>query len=118
MAFNHENLVVYQRLLPFNAKVSTWTIEWDNKHALCDQLSRAAGSMLESRDYVPQNWFAPTSVWLVGRPASDQHALLLPDDLAPGLYRITLRLYEAASGIPVETAAGPDVLLAEIEVYE
>lgn len=48
MAFNHENLNVYQRLLPFNVKVGIWTGEWDSKHALCDQLSRAAGSMLEN----------------------------------------------------------------------
>jgi four helix bundle protein len=48
MAFNHENLNVYQRLLPFNAKVGIWTGEWDSKHAICDQLSRAAGSMLEN----------------------------------------------------------------------
>ena len=48
MPFNHENLIVYQRVLAFNAKVSTWTAQWDSKHAICDQLSRAAGSMLEN----------------------------------------------------------------------
>ena len=48
MAFNHENLNVYQRLLPFNVKVGLWTGEWDNKHAICDQLSRAAASILEN----------------------------------------------------------------------
>jgi len=48
MAFNHENLKVYQRTLPFNVKVGVWTVQWDGKHALCDQLSRAAGSMLEN----------------------------------------------------------------------
>jgi len=48
MEFNHENLKVYQRTLPFNVKVGVWTAQWDSKHALCDQLSRAAGSMLEN----------------------------------------------------------------------
>ena len=48
MAFNHENLKVYQRTLAFNVKVGGWTADWDSKHALCDQLSRAAGSMLET----------------------------------------------------------------------
>ena len=48
MPFNHENLKVYQRTLPFNVKVGAWTAQWDSKHALCDQLSRAAGSMLEN----------------------------------------------------------------------
>jgi len=27
MAFNHENLNVYQRLLPYNVKVGIWTGE-------------------------------------------------------------------------------------------
>lgn len=48
MAFNHENLKVYQRTLTFNAKVGKRTGQWDGKHAICDQLSRAAGSMLEN----------------------------------------------------------------------
>jgi len=48
MGFNHENLKVYQRTLHFNVKVGVWTAQWDGKHALCDQLSRAAGSMLEN----------------------------------------------------------------------
>ena len=33
MAFNHENLKVYQRTLIFNSKVGIWTGQWDNKHA-------------------------------------------------------------------------------------
>ena len=48
MAFDHENLNVYQRTLPFNSKVGIWTGQWDKKHAVCDQLSRAAGSVLEN----------------------------------------------------------------------
>jgi len=48
MPFNHENLIVYQRTLPFNVKVGVWTDQWDARHALCDQLSRAAASMLEN----------------------------------------------------------------------
>ena len=48
MSFNHENLKVYQRTLLFNVKVGMLTSEWDSKHAICDHLSRAAASMLES----------------------------------------------------------------------
>ena len=48
MNFNHENLHAYQRMLSFNVKASAWTNEWDSKHAICDQLSRAAESMLEN----------------------------------------------------------------------
>jgi four helix bundle protein len=48
LTFNHEKLKVYQRTLSFNSKVYAWTGQWDSKHAACDQLSRAAGSMLEN----------------------------------------------------------------------
>lgn len=48
MTFNHESLKVYQRTLAFNAKVCAWTDQWDRKHAICDQFSRAAESMLEN----------------------------------------------------------------------
>jgi len=48
MAFNHEKLQVYQRTLPFNVKVVVWTSQWDGKHAISDQLLRAAGSTLEN----------------------------------------------------------------------
>jgi four helix bundle protein len=48
VAFNHESLKVYQRTLPFNAKVGIWTGQWDSRHAICDQLPRAAGSVLEN----------------------------------------------------------------------
>lgn len=48
MPFNHENLSVYQRTLPFNARVGDWTDAWDGRHAVCDQLSRASGSVLEN----------------------------------------------------------------------
>jgi hypothetical protein len=48
MAFNHENLNVYRRMLSFNAEVAVWTGGWDSKHAICDHLTRAAESMLEN----------------------------------------------------------------------
>ena len=48
MPFHHENLDVYQQTLSFNAKVGVWTSQWDGKHAIRDQLARAAESMLEN----------------------------------------------------------------------
>ena len=80
------------------------------------RLQNPAGEVVAGADYVPQNWFAPTNVWLVDRPAADQRGLLLPDDLAPGDYRLTLRLYDPATGVAVDTTAGQDILLAELRV--
>ena len=48
MTFNHENLNVYQRLLPFNVKVVIWTGGWDSKHAICDQFSH---DIIDDRGY-------------------------------------------------------------------
>lgn len=81
------------------------------------RLADAAGNTAAAADYVPQNWFAPTNVWIVGQPAADQRGLLLPTNLAPGSYRLTLRLYDPASGAAVDTSAGQDVLLAQLTVH-
>jgi hypothetical protein len=80
------------------------------------RLQSAGGQVVAADDYAPQGWFAPTSTWTVGAPATDQHALRLPGDLAPGRYAITLRLYDPATGIAVESAAGQDIPLGEIEI--
>lgn len=74
------------------------------------------GRIWAAEDYVPQAGFAPTTTWQPGEPAFDRRGMLLPPDLPPGSYRITLRLYDPATGIPVETSAGSDVLLAEFDV--
>jgi hypothetical protein len=80
------------------------------------RLTDPSGRVWLSSDYVPQNWFAPTTAWLVDQPAEDRRGLLLPADLPPGSYQVTLRLYDATTGVPVETEAGQDVSLGEIEV--
>lgn len=74
------------------------------------------GQVVMADDYVPQNWFAPTSQWVVGETAVDRRALILPETLPPGRYGVTLRLYDPANGVPVETDAGQDVLLGEVDV--
>jgi hypothetical protein len=79
------------------------------------RLLTADGQIAIADDYVPQNWFAPTSQWVAGT-VTDQRALLLPADLPPGPYVVTLRLYDPANGMPVETPAGQDVVLGTVEV--
>ncbi len=74
------------------------------------------GAVVLADDYVPVNWFFPTGQWPVGGVVEDRRALVLPADLSPGRYAITLRLYDPANGIPVETTLGQDVLLAEVDV--
>jgi hypothetical protein len=80
------------------------------------RLINAAGDAVYTADYVPQNWFAPTATWVVGQGATDQRGILLPSDLPPGLYKLTLRLYDPATGIAAESSAGQDVLLREMQI--
>lgn len=82
------------------------------------RLHDSAGNVVKGVDYTPQNWFAPTNAWVVGQPARDQRGVLLPDNLAAGDYRLTLRLYDPATGVPVMTDAGEDLLLATLTVGE
>ncbi|MCB0088903.1 MAG: hypothetical protein KDE54_13395 [Caldilineaceae bacterium] len=82
------------------------------------RLLDAAGNVVQADDYVPQNWFAPTSMWPVGQPFVEQRGLLLPQALPGGPYRITLRLYDVTNGAAVETTAGADVVLGEVTVEE
>jgi len=96
------------------------TTEWQVLQPLPDykfslRLVDGAGNVVLADDYAPQNWFAPTSTWAVG-PGIDRRSLLLPTDLSPGPYRVTLRLYDPATGVAMETEAGPDVTLAEVAV--
>jgi len=99
------------------------TTEWQVTQSLPDykfslRLRDGGGQQILAQDYVPQNWFAPTSVWVVGLPGIDQRAILLPPALPNGRYQVTLRLYDPANGVAVETIAGQDVVLGEIEVVE
>lgn len=80
------------------------------------RLTTADGAPVQFQDYVPQNWFAPTTGWPMGETMSDQRGFLLPRDLPPGRYAITLRLYDPANGMAVETTAGQDVPLGAFEV--
>lgn len=80
------------------------------------RLVNAAGEPAYTADYVPQNWFAPTNVWVAGQPATDHRGILLPAELPPGPYQLMLRLYDPATGAPVESSAGQDVVLAELQI--
>ena len=79
------------------------------------RLLASDGQVVVADDYVPQNWFAPTTQWAIGA-AVDQRALLLPADLPAGAYMVTLRLYDPMNGVPVETSLGQDVVLGTVEV--
>ncbi len=78
------------------------------------RLTDDAGRVWAAEDYTPGDGFTPTESWQTGAAQIDRRGLLLPADLPPGDYRVTLRLYDPATGEAVITDAGPDVTLAEL----
>jgi hypothetical protein len=80
------------------------------------RLVNSLGEIVLAQDYVPQNWFAPTSTWPVGAPMVDRRGFLVPTDLAPGTYQITLRLYDPTNGAVAETPLGQDIDLGTVEI--
>ncbi len=97
------------------------TTHWYVRAALPDlkfslRLQDASGRVWAAEDYVPRDWLSPTSKWKVDNETFDPHGLLLPPDLPPGLYGVTLRLYDATTLVPLTTAVGDDVTLAEATI--
>jgi hypothetical protein len=82
------------------------------------RLVNSLGEIVLAQDYVPQNWFAPTSTWPVGTPMVDRRGFLVPTDLAPGTYQITLRLYDPTNGAVAETPMGQDIDLGTVEIRQ
>jgi 4-amino-4-deoxy-L-arabinose transferase-like glycosyltransferase len=80
------------------------------------RLQDTAARIWLAEDYMPQDWLAPTSGWRPGQLIFDRRGLLLPLDLPPGPYRVTLQVYDPATGIPLKTEHGSEVSLMEIEV--
>ncbi|MBN1659296.1 MAG: hypothetical protein JXA93_12905 [Anaerolineae bacterium] len=70
----------------------------------------------------PGGGFTPTTRWLPGELVPDTHTLALPDDLAPGRYRLWAAMYQfpTVRNLVVKSSAtetdGQRVMLAEIEV--
>lgn len=66
------------------------------------------GSVPVRQDHWP--WGRPTSTWPVGELWYDGHDLRIPTDVPPGIYAISVRLYDAGSGtiLPIadESAGG------------
>ena len=69
------------------------------------RLLDAAGNRVKQLDRRPLDGRVPTSQWTVGDVVEDRYGLLVPDDAAPGAYRVELILY---------ALGGADVLHARV----
>ena len=57
-----------------------------------------SGAPVAQSDRAPEGGFYPTSAWAVGEPVADQYMLSVPDDVAPGSYRLVAGFYLPATG--------------------
>jgi hypothetical protein len=90
----------------------TLTLEWitlgqaDRDLTLFAQLIDQAGQVVAQHDKPPLDGQFPTTRWQAGILFTDQHVIQLPADLAPGVYRIALGFYDAATGGRLPVAGG------------
>jgi hypothetical protein len=76
------------------------------------------GRLAAQHDGQPQASYAPTADWPVGMPVDDRHCLLIPADLPPGDYALTVGLYDPVSGqrLPVDGISGDALTLQHVNI--
>ncbi len=57
----------------------------------------------------------PTSQWTPGEPVFDRHTLPLPDDLAPGVYRVAVGAYWFDDPDPLDVDGAPFAIVGEVQ---
>lgn len=92
-------------------------------HLLGAQYNRAQDNFLWGQvDRIPVGGRLPTTAWAVGQLIADPYSVPIQADAPPGLYRIEVGLYEAATGarLRVFDANGKDVgdavVVGEVEI--
>ena len=79
-------------------------------------LLSADGRPVTQSDAVPAGWTRPTFGWQVGEFVTDVHTLELAPDLAPGVYRLVVGMYDiAGQRLPV-AGGGDGIELGNIQV--
>ena len=107
----------------------TVTLYWEalepdgNDYTVFVHLLDGSGQLAAQADSPPQENGYPTSIWDSGEQILDPHTLALPDDLAPGRYRLVVGLYSPITGQRLPALRGDgthwsddSVLLGSIEV--
>ncbi len=85
----------------------------DTSYTVFVHILNEAGEIAAQRDQLPQGGEAPTTGWLAGEIIADGYAFNLP----PGNYRLTVGLYNAATGQRLPIAGTPDNRLVLPQVF-
>lgn len=81
----------------------------DQRYKVFLHLLDENGQLVAQRDSEPGSTLKPTTIWEPGKPITDNHGLLIPADLAPGNYTLSLGLYDIADPgirLPIQTEGG------------
>ena len=94
----------------------------DVPYAVSVQLLDESGALRAQHDQQPGGGAFPTTGWVQGEVLADTYRLVLPADLAPGRYRLIVRMYDPTTfAVPAATGteggpAGDALTLATVEV--
>lgn len=73
----------------------------------------ASGALRAQVDSIPKNGTLPTNRWFAGEYVTDDYALPLPKDLAPGSYQLQVGMYDEHSNVRVPLKDANNVPLAD-----
>jgi hypothetical protein len=80
------------------------------------RLATPDGKLLWQRDGDPQDGYAPTSSWQPGQTVIDRRGLMLADDTAPGVYALSMVVYDPVTGQALEMEGGGQALSVGLAV--
>jgi Dolichyl-phosphate-mannose-protein mannosyltransferase len=80
------------------------------------QLLDGSGAILGSGDGEPAGGRYPTTGWLAGEYLTDPHAVIVRPDAPASAYRLSVGLYNPATGERLKTGDGADHLLLDVPV--
>jgi hypothetical protein len=74
-----------------------WTTDTliETRYKVFIQLIDDAGDVIIQRDAEPSAWNRPTTTWEIGEIITDQHALIIPNNLPQTHYTLIVGLYNA-----------------------
>ncbi len=83
----------------------------DRPYTVFTHLLDSAGTIVAQHDGWPVGNQWPPTCWGVNEAIVDRHMITLPEDLAPGVYRLVTGLYDPVSGERLRTGSGDDFYL-------
>ena len=90
--------------------------EIPNAYKVSLQLLNDRGQVIGQQDSEPGGGSLPTSEWQTGQRVEDNHGLWIPFGTPPGEYRLSLAVYDPATGERLATSEGDSVLLEQVRL--